>query len=182
MSRVEIKIGGFGGQGVILAGMIIGKAASIYDDKDATLTQSFGPEARGGSCSAQVVVNTVRNLYPMVTQPDVLVVMSQPAYVKFVGEVKPGALILFDDTLVQVDDLPEGCRAFGIPATRFAEELGRRMVLNIIMVGFFAALGDICSVESVKQAVLNSVPKGTEKLNLNAFERGYSYGLGLKTK
>jgi 2-oxoglutarate ferredoxin oxidoreductase subunit gamma len=182
MSRLEIKIGGFGGQGVILAGMIIGKAASIYDDKDATLTQSFGPEARGGSCSAQVVVNTDRNLYPMVTQPDVLVVMSQPAYQKFVGEVKPGALILFDDTLVQMDDLPDGCRAFGIPATRFAEELGRKMVLNIIMVGFFTALGGICSLESVKQAVLNSVPKGTEKLNINAFERGYSYGLGLKTK
>ena len=182
MSRLEIKIGGFGGQGVILAGMIIGKAASIYDDKDATLTQSFGPEARGGSCSAQVVVNTDRNLYPMVTQPDVLVVMSQPAYLKFVGEVKPGALILYDDTLVKMDDLADGCRSFGIPATRFAEELGRRMVLNIIMVGFFTALGDICSLESVKQAVTNSVPKGTEKLNLNAFERGYSYGLELKTK
>ncbi len=182
MSRVEIKIGGFGGQGVILAGIIIGKAASIYDDKDATLTQSFGPEARGGACSAQIVVNTERNLYPMVTRPDVLVVMSQPAYEKYVPEVKPGALVLYEESLVQPDGLPEGCRAYGIPATRFAEELGRRMVLNIIMIGFFTALSDICPVEAVKKAVVDSVPRGTEKLNLSAFDRGYSYGLDLKNK
>jgi 2-oxoglutarate ferredoxin oxidoreductase subunit gamma len=180
MSRVEIKIGGFGGQGVILAGMIIGKAGSIFDNKDATLTQAFGPEARGGACSAQVVVNTQRNLYPMVTHPDVLVVMSQPAYEKFVTEVKPGALVLYEESLVQPENLPEGCTAHGIPATQFAEDLGRKMVLNIIMVGFFAALTDVCTVDSLKQAVLSSVPKGTEKLNQDAFERGYDYGRQLK--
>jgi 2-oxoglutarate ferredoxin oxidoreductase subunit gamma len=182
MSRAEIKIGGFGGQGVILAGMIIGRAAAIHDNKDATLTQSFGPEARGGACSAQVVVNTERNLYPMVTHPDVLVVMSQPAYEKYVTEVKPGALVLYEDTLVQLEDLPKGCTAYGIPATQFAEELGRRMVLNIIMVGFFAALSDVCTVEAMKKAVTESVPRGTEKLNLDAFERGYQHGLALKAK
>ena len=99
MSRLEIKIGGFGGQGVILCGMIMGRAASIYDNKDATLTQSFGPEARGGACSAQVVVSSERNLYPCVTQPDILVVMSQPAYDKYITEIKPGALVLFEEIL-----------------------------------------------------------------------------------
>lgn len=182
MSRVEIKIGGFGGQGVILAGMIIGRAAAIYDGKDATLTQSFGPEARGGACSAQVVVNTQRNLYPMVTQPDVLVVMSQPAYDKYIPEVKPGGLVLYESALVQTDGLPNGSPAYGIPATQYAEDLGRRMVLNIIMVGFFTALSGICSLDAVKQAVVASVPKGTEKLNLNAFERGYQHGIDLKEK
>ena len=108
MSRVEIKIGGFGGQGVILAGMIIGRAAAIYDHKDATLTQSFGPEARGGACSAQVVVNTERNLYPMVSSPDVLVVMSQPAFDKFLPEVKPDGLILYESSLVSPDSIPAG--------------------------------------------------------------------------
>jgi 2-oxoglutarate ferredoxin oxidoreductase subunit gamma len=180
MSRTEIKIGGFGGQGVILAGMIIGKAAALFDDKDATLTQSFGPEARGGACSAQVVVNTERNLYPLVSRPDVLVVMSQPAYEKFAPELPPGAMVLYETNLVQPDlDRHDG-PCHGIPATEFAEELGRRMVLNIIMVGFFTALSGICSREAVQEAVLGSVPKGTEKLNQDAFERGYNYGLELK--
>ncbi|MBN2495778.1 MAG: 2-oxoacid:acceptor oxidoreductase family protein [Deltaproteobacteria bacterium] len=182
MSRTEIKIGGLGGQGVILAGMILGRAAALYDDMDATLTQSFGPEARGGACSAQVVVNTERNLYPCVTRPDILVVMSQPAYERFVMEVKPGALVLYEESLVETHHLPEGCRAFGIPATRFAEELGRRMVLNIIMVGFLTALADVVSVEAARKAVVDSVPKGTEKLNLGAFEKGYEFGLDIKNR
>ncbi len=179
MSRIEIKIGGFGGQGVIMAGMIIGRAASIYEGKDATLTQSFGPEARGGSCSGQVVVNTDRNLYPMVTHPDILVVMSQPAYLKFIPEVKSGGLILYESELVKPQNHSEGLTAYGIPATKFAEELGRKMVLNIIMVGFFTALSDVCSEESMRKAVENSVPRGTERLNLSAFNRGFSYGRDL---
>lgn len=182
MSRVEIKIGGFGGQGVILAGMIVGQAASIYDNKHATLTQAFGPEARGGACSASVVVNTEQNLYPMVTRPDILVVMSQPAYDKYISESKEGTLVLYESSLVQLDNLPKGCKSYGIPATQYAEELGRKMVLNIVMVGFIAAMSDVCSLESVKKSILASVPKGTEKLNLDAFERGYKHGLEQKAQ
>jgi 2-oxoglutarate ferredoxin oxidoreductase subunit gamma len=182
VSRVEIKIGGFGGQGVILAGMIIGRAASIYDNKDATLTQSFGPEARGGACSAQVVVGTTRNLYPCVTSPDVLVMMSQPAYDRFIGEIRDDGLLLFEESLVKPAKLPPKVKSYSIPATRFAEELGRKMVLNIIMVGFFTSLSDVVSRETVEKSVVESVPKGTEKLNLNAFLRGYNYGLELRDK
>ncbi len=182
MSRLEIKIGGFGGQGVILAGMIMGRAASIYDDKDATLTQSFGPEARGGACSAQVVVSTERNLYPCVTNPDILVAMSQPAYEKYIGEVKPGALILYEESLVKPEPRPEGSKTYGIPATKIAEELGRSMVLNIVMLGFFTALSRLVSLEAMKKAVSDSVPRGTLKLNEDAFMRGYNYGLELAQK
>ncbi|HOX46546.1 MAG TPA: 2-oxoacid:acceptor oxidoreductase family protein [Myxococcota bacterium] len=182
MSRTEIKIGGFGGQGVILAGMIIGRAAALHDDKDATLTQSFGPEARGGACSAQVVVSTERNLYPCVTAPDVLVVMSQPAYEQYVGGIRPDALVLYESSLVEPNGLPAGCRSFGIPATSFAEELGRRMVLNIVMLGFFAALCDVVSEGAIRQALAASVPKGTERLNLDAFTRGLDYGRALRAK
>jgi 2-oxoglutarate ferredoxin oxidoreductase subunit gamma len=181
MNRVEIKIGGFGGQGVILAGMIIGRAAALHDNKDATLTQSFGPEARGGACSAQVVLSSERNLYPCVTHPDILVVMSQPAYDKFIEEVKPeGALVLYEESLVKIGKLPKGVRSFGIPATRLAEELGRKMVLNIVMVGFLAALSDVATLDSMKKALGESVPKGTEKLNLSAFTRGFEYGQQLR--
>ena len=180
MSRLEIKIGGFGGQGVILCGMIMGRAASIYDNKDATLTQSFGPEARGGACSAQVVVSSERNLYPCVTQPDILVVMSQPAYDKYITEIKPGALVLFEEILVKPGPRPQGSRIYGIPATRFAEELGRSMVLNIVMLGFFTALSNLVALDAMKKAVADSVPRGTLKLNEDAFMKGYHYGLELQ--
>jgi len=182
VSRVEIKIGGFGGQGVILAGIIIGRAAALHDGKDATLTQTFGPEARGGACSAQVVISRERNLYPVVTCPDVLVVMSQPAFDKFSLDISPQGLVLYEESLVSPGELQAECKAFGIPATRFAEEMGRKMVLNIIMLGFFAALSDLVAAEAIKEAISESVPAGTQKLNLNAFTRGYNYGLELRKK
>jgi 2-oxoglutarate ferredoxin oxidoreductase subunit gamma len=180
MKRVEIKIGGFGGQGVIMAGQIIGHAGAIYDGKEATLTQSFGPEARGGSCSAQVVISASRNLYPCVTNPDILMVMSQPAYDKYGKEMRSGTLLLFEESIVKPTTLSEGVKAFGIPATRLAEELGRTMVLNIVMVGFFAALSNVLTFESLKKSVVDVVPRGTQKLNLEAFERGYSFGRALQ--
>jgi len=180
MSRVEIRISGFGGQGVILAGIILGRAAALHDGKDATLTQSFGPEARGGACSAQVVLSRERNLYPCVTRPDILVAMSQPAYDKYINDVADGALVLYEENLVNPANLPPGCRSYGIPATRFAEDIGRKMVLNIIMLGFVTALSDAVSPQAVKKAVAESVPRGTQKLNEDAFDRGYNFGLSLK--
>ncbi len=176
MSRVEIKIGGFGGQGVILAGIIIGRAASIHDGKDATLTQSFGPEARGGACSAQVVLGTEGNFYPCVTDPEILMVMSQPAYDKFIGELVPGGVLLYEESLVDPKKLPKNIKSYCIPATKIAEELGRKMVLNIIMVGFFTSLVEEVSKDAVKRSVKEMVPKGTQRLNQEAFMRGYRYG------
>jgi 2-oxoglutarate ferredoxin oxidoreductase subunit gamma len=157
--------------------MIIGRAASIYDNKEATLTQSFGPEARGGACSAQVVISSEHNLYPYVTEPDILMVMSQPAYERFICECKPNALILYEKSLVKPKNTSKGNRVIGIPAIKFAEELKRQIVLNIVMVGFFTAMTDIITLEAVQKAVAYSVPKGTTKLNLDAFMRGFSYGV-----
>ncbi|MGC8743901.1 MAG: 2-oxoacid:acceptor oxidoreductase family protein [Verrucomicrobiia bacterium] len=176
---VEIKIGGFGGQGVILAGMIIGKAASIYDNKYATLIQSFGPEARGSACSAQLIVSPSKILYPYVTRPSILMVMSQEAFTKFSPELADDGLLLIEEDLVNATNLKPGVKLYGIPATRFAEELGRRLVLNIVMVGFFAAVTNLVSVDAFRKAVADSVPKGTENLNLQAFEKGYVFGLNL---
>ena len=179
MSTTEIKFGGFGGQGVILAGMIIGRAASIYDNKFATLTQSFGPEARGSACSAQVIVSEDRILYPYVTKPQILLVMSQEACNKFLPETTEGATVIIEEELVKPKELKPGMKLFAIPATRFAEELGRKMVLNIVMVGFFTAVTKILHFDSVREAVKASVPQGTENLNLEAFDRGYKYGVSL---
>lgn len=177
MPVTEIRVAGFGGQGVILAGMIIGKAASIFENGYATLTQSFGPEARGSACSAQVILSNEPILYPYVTQPDILIAMSQDAYNRFVAELKPNGTLLIEEDLVRISDLPNGIRVHGVPATRLAEELGRRLVLNIVMVGFFAAVTKLIDPEALRKAVADSVPAGTEKLNLRAFDKGFEYGL-----
>jgi 2-oxoglutarate ferredoxin oxidoreductase subunit gamma len=177
MHLTEIRIAGFGGQGVILSAMVIGKAASIMQGEYATMTQSFGPEARGGACSAQVILSGEPVLYPYVTNPDVLVVMSQEAYAKFSPELKPGGVLLIEQDLVKIGSVPAGTRVFGIPATRVAEELGKRMVLNIVMVGFFGAITKLLNREALRKAVEESVPTAFRELNLQAFDRGFDYGL-----
>ncbi len=177
MAKTEIRVGGLGGQGVILNASILGKAASIFEGKHATLIQAFGPEARGSACSAQVTVSAEPIGYPYVKNPDVLVLMSQDAYNQFAPTLKPGGLLLYEEELVSIDNrLPKGTRAIGIPATRFAEELGRRLVLNIVMVGFFAGVTGLLSYESVEKAVKDSVPKGTEDLNMRALKKGFEFG------
>ncbi|MFQ6048122.1 MAG: 2-oxoacid:acceptor oxidoreductase family protein [Phycisphaerae bacterium] len=181
MNLTEVKFGGFGGQGVILSGIIIGRAAAIYDDKYATLTQSFGPEARGSACSAAVIISDEPITYPYVTHPDILVVMSQDAYARFSPELKPSGLLLYEEDLVRLDRSPPRQKHYCVPATRFAEQLGRRVVLNIVMVGFFAAITDVVGAEALRRSVEASVPAGTEALNLQAFERGYEYGTKLRT-
>ena len=183
MAKTEIRVGGLGGQGVILCGMILGKAASIYDHKHATLIQAFGPEARGSACSAQVTLSDEVIGYPYVKSPDLLVLMSVDAAAQFVPTLKPGGLVLYESELIpKLPALPAGARALGIPATRFAEELGRRLVLNIVMVGFVAGVTGLLSREAVEKAVLSSVPKGTEDLNTRAFRKGFEYGQELVGK
>ena len=176
MPLTEIRVAGFGGQGVILSAIVLGKAASIHQGEYATMTQNFGPEARGGACSAQLLLSDQPVLYPYVTQPDVLVVMSQEAYSKFAPELKEGGTLLIERDLVRVSDLPKQTRIYSVPATRLAEELGKRMVLNIVMVGFFTAVTQLLKAEAVRKAVTDSVPASFRELNLQAFEKGYEYG------
>lgn len=171
----EVRFAGFGGQGIIRSGIIIGAAASLHDDRFATLTQSFGPEARGGACSAQVVVSDERVLYPYVTQPDILVAMSQEAYAKYEAELKSGGLLVYDADLVHPKKKEE-IKEFSIPATRFAEELGNRIIANVVMLGFFSAVTDVVSKEAMKKAIPGFVPSRFVELNMKAFDKGYDYG------
>src|SRR6201992_1567475 len=115
MPVTEIRIAGFGGQGVILSAVVIGKAGCIYQDGYSTMTQAFGPEARGGACSAQVILSDSPVLYPYVTRPDILVVMSQEAYVKFAPELKDGGLLIIEQDLVRVSEIRPGTKLFSIP-------------------------------------------------------------------
>lgn len=177
MNTTEIRIAGFGGQGVILAATVIGKAASIFRDGFATMTQAFGPEARGSACSAQVIISDAPILYPYVTRPDVLVAMSQEAFTRFAPDLKTGGILVVEQELVRVSGLDRGERVYSIPATRIAEQLGKRMAANIAMVGFFTAVTALLDPDAIRQAVADSVPPKFRDLNLKAFDRGFLYGV-----
>jgi 2-oxoglutarate ferredoxin oxidoreductase subunit gamma len=174
--RREIRLSGFGGQGIILAGEIVGKAAALFDHKHATFTQSYGPESRGGACAADVVIDDHPVHYPHAIDPEVLVVMSQGAYVRYVPELRKGGLLVIDENLVKVDALADGARVLSVPSTKIAEASGRKVVANIVMLGFLSAVTDIASPAAIREAVLASIPPGTEALNTRAFDAGVDYG------
>jgi 2-oxoglutarate ferredoxin oxidoreductase subunit gamma len=176
MDRKEIRIAGFGGQGIVLAGSILGKAASIYDKRFASLTQSYGPESRGGSCRAEVVIDDVLIEYPYVVNPQAQIILSQEAYNEYGKNAAPNTLVIVDSDLVKVDP-DQNPKPFYIPASRMAQELGRAVVANIIVLGFLAAISDIVSYEALKDSILDSIPQGTEGFNMKAFELGYNYGV-----
>lgn len=186
MSRTEIRITGFGGQGVVLSGHIIGKACAINAGKHATMIQSFGPEARGSACSATLAISDEEVLYPYIARPDIFVVMSTEGYDMYADELKDKGTLVFEENLVH-PTIKKGQPSFGVPSSRIAEGLGRSIVQNIVMLGFFTAVTKIVSREEMREAVLASVPPGTEKLNLEAFDAGCAhfdeqYGEGGKEK
>jgi 2-oxoglutarate ferredoxin oxidoreductase subunit gamma len=175
--RLEVRLSGFGGQGIVLAGRILGTSVSLFDGKNAVFTQSYGPEARGGACSADVVISEGLVHYPKVSRPDILVFMSEEAkhtYGKLLG---PETTVIIDQDLVRRDGLEGKCdRLYSIPSTRFAEDLGRKMVANIVMLGYLTSVTGVVGYDSMRNAILEAVPKGTEELNTKAFEKGYQYG------
>ncbi len=177
MDSVGIRFAGFGGQGVILAGMIVGRAATLYDNKYATLIQSFGPEARGSACSAQLLISSEPILYPYFDQSDVLVALSQEGYTRFAPSLKAKGTLILEEDLVDARESGHAGKTFAIPATRIAEQVGRRLVLNVVMVGFTAAVTGLISAEAARKAVRDSVPPATQALNLEAFEKGLDFGL-----
>jgi len=175
--KKEILITGFGGQGIVLAGRILGQAATIGDRKESTFVQSYGPEARGGACSAQVIISDDRIHYPYVREPDDLVCMSQGGFDKFIGQLKAEGILIIDQDLVRSSGI--GRDFFAIPSTQMAEELGRKMMANIIMLGFYTAITGAVSAAAALDAVVSSVPKGTEEMNSTAFSKGADFGLAL---
>ncbi len=174
--RLEIRVAGFGGQGIIRAGLMLAMAACIHGKRNAVQTQSYGPESRGGACKSEVVISDEEIDFPKVLEPDVLIAMSQEAYNTYVGTVKKGGTILLDPDMIQKQKASPSIRVFRVPTTKIAEELGKTIVANVVMLGAFASITRLMSAETLKKSVLDNVPKGTEKLNLAAFEKGYAYG------
>ena len=168
-SRYEIRLAGSGGQGLILAGIILAEAAGIYDGKFVCQTQSYGPEARGGASKAEVVISDEEIDYPKAIQPDVLLAMNQKSLDSYIFDLKPGGTLLVDADLVKEVPLNQ---VLAITFTRIARELGKIMVANIVALGALAQATGAVSLESLTAAVLARVPKGTEDLNRKALEAG----------
>jgi len=176
---MEIKFSGFGGQGIIRMGMILGRAASIFEDKHATLTQSFGPEARGGACSAQLIVSKQPILYPYLTTPEILVAMSQEAYDRFEPSLHQEGILLVEEDLVRTHVPRASIRQYAVPATRFAEQMGNRMFANMVMLGFVSAITGIVGKDALRKAVPGMVPDRSLEKNLVALDKGYGIGTEL---
>lgn len=172
----QVFITGFGGQGIVMAGDILGKAATLYDRRHATMMQTYGPEARGGSCSSQVIISDREILFPCIGEPEVLICMSQEGYTKYVRTLRRRGTLIWDTDLVKSRKSAGGLTTFNIPATRFAEELGNTMMANIVMLGFLAAVQNVVSAGALRDAVADSVPPATKENNLRAFDRGREYG------
>jgi 2-oxoglutarate ferredoxin oxidoreductase subunit gamma len=173
--RSELRFTGFGGQGIILAGYITGKAAAIYADLHATLTQNYGPESRGGASSAQLIPSDEPIFYPNITHPDILVAMSQEGYSKYKDELKPGGIMLIDEDLVKVSEAKTGVTIVKVPATRLAEQLGKKMAANIVMLGFMAGQTNVLPRKVMEEAIKTSVPPASIELNMKAFDMGFKY-------
>ncbi|HQN20343.1 MAG TPA: 2-oxoacid:acceptor oxidoreductase family protein [Syntrophobacteraceae bacterium] len=176
LKRKEIIITGFGGQGIVLAGQILGKSASLIDRKETTLTQSYGPEARGGACSAQVIISSGTIHFPYVRNPDILVCLSQEGYNRYRRLLKETGMMMVDqDLITNIETGPHDF--FAVPATRIAEELGNKMMANVVMLGFFTAVTAAVSLDAIRTTVAETVPANTREKNLAAFNKGYDFGL-----
>ena len=169
VERFEIRLSGSGGQGLILAGIILAEAAGVYDGKFVCQTQSYGPEARGGASKAEVVISDAAIDYPKAIHPDVLLALNQKSLEAFNADLKPGGLLLVDADLVK--EAPAG-RVLALPFTRIAREAGSAMAANIVALGALAQLTGAVSLESLEAAVLARVPKGSEDLNRRALAAG----------
>jgi 2-oxoglutarate ferredoxin oxidoreductase subunit gamma len=168
--RYDIRLSGSGGQGLILMGIILAEAVGIYDGKYVAQTQSYGPEARGGSSKAEVVVSDMEIDYPKAMKLDLLVCLTQKSCDEYYMDLKPGGILVVDSTLVTQVPTP---RAFRIPFTKIArEKLGKEMVANIVALGAISRFTTVVSSRALEQALLARVPKGTEKLNRDALKAG----------
>ena len=177
--RIEIRFAGFGGQGIIKSGIITAAAASIHAGKNAVQTQSYGPESRGGACKSEVVISEEEIDFPKVVEPDILVLMSQHAYIEYVDDIKAGGTVILDPDMIPREKDSKNVKVFHVPATKIAEGLGRKIVANIVMLGAFVAITGVLDENAVREAVKDNIPRGTEELNLAAFQKGYEYGKSL---
>jgi 2-oxoglutarate ferredoxin oxidoreductase subunit gamma len=175
--RTEVRFAGFGGQGVILSGIILGRATVLYEGHYAFQTQSIGPEARGGVSRAEVVISTDNSRdYPKVRELDILVAMNQESMDTYSKDLKAGKTMLYDPDMMANEPKLEGVNVYPIPATKTAYELGNKIVANVVMLGALITTTKIISKESLIKAVCEAVPPKFKDLNMKALEKGFELG------
>ena len=178
--RTEIRLAGEGGQGMILAGIILAEAAAIYDGKNAVQTQSYGPEARGGASKAEVVISKGEIDHPEVLNADVVVALSQEAFKKFSTSGKPGGLLIVDEEKVDSSGAPQAIR---IPITRLAfETTGKIITANTVALGVLVGLTGVVSHQALEKAVTARAPRGTNEMNHAALQAGFTAARKVKKK
>lgn len=177
VSRYEVRIGGFGGQGVVTMAVVMGETLSLIDNKYVVQTQSYGPEARGGASKSEVVISDEEIDYPKVQEPDVFIVLSRAAYLEYIDGLKEGGTLIVDEDLVQVEgELPKNVKVYKIPATRIADkEVGTKQATNVVMLGAFAVITKLLSTEGLKQRIEERWPRFV-KTNMLALELGMKAG------
>lgn len=170
--RYELRLGGEGGQGLVLAGKILAEAAAIYDERNATQSQSYGPEARGGASKSEVIISDGEIDYPKAEQLDLQLALTQEAADKYHKDLKPGGWLVIDSDAVE--RVPEGdWRVVSVPFERTArEKLGKAIVANIVALGVIVRLSKAVSEKAAEEAILARVPRGTEDLNRSAYRLG----------
>lgn len=172
----EIRLSGSGGQGLITMGMIMGEAAALFDNKYVVQTQSYGPEARGGACKSELIISNSRVNNPKPITVDILLTLSQPAYDKYIQDVKPGGIVIVDSSLVNYQ---KGKGIYPLPITTFAEDdIGLKVTANVVALGIICSLTGVVSYHALERALLNRIPPGTENINKKAL----SFGKSLKFK
>ena len=170
IKKTEIRLSGSGGQGLILAGLILAEAAAIYEGKNAVQTQSYGPEARGGASKSEVIISNSEILYPKTTRLDYLLALNQESCDKYAHDLKEDGLLLADSDAVE--HVPP-IKVISLPLVRTArDKVGRIMTTNIVSLGALVGISQVVSAASLEKAILSRVPKGTEELNLAALKYG----------
>jgi len=172
MSRTEIMVGGVGGQGVVLAGILLGTAATLFENKKAVQTQSYSSELRGGSARAEVIISGQPISDPQVRRPDILIALAEEALPRHVSRLKPGGLVIIDSDRVKGVE-PGNYEILRVPATSIAEkEMGDLIVTNLIILGALIRKNPVVSAQSMEKAIEATVPQKAKSLNLAAFRRG----------
>lgn len=175
MKKQELRLSGSGGQGLILAGIILA-ASATSEGKNVVQTQSYGPEARGGASKSEVLICDERIDYPKVTKPDFLLALTEEALEKYIEDVKEDGMVIADNS-VERDDLKDKVKDFYyLPILKTAKEELKPIVANMVALGAIVACSNVTTPEAAKEAIKANVPQGTEDLNCRAFEKGYELG------
>lgn len=175
--RYEIRFAGSGGQGVILAAVVVGEAAAIFEGLHAVQSQAYGPEARGGKSKSEVVISRGEIDYPKATSPDLQIILNQTSCDEFVPDTHKGGIVILDDTYVLSAPIKSDAEVYMLPIVKTArEKIGRELVTNMVALGVTARILeflDLMKPDSMKKAIMQRVPKGTEEMNERAFNEGY---------